>query len=98
VLLLIPVDEFPGLPRGPCSGIVGAEEGTVAVLAAELHRLGRSPSVAPHDGFVESQLMGLLNDEGHLVVVLGGEEKFRAGVLDLGELELKSVSFVVKLS
>jgi hypothetical protein len=63
-----------------------AEEGAVAVLAAELDRLGGPPGVAAHDGLLPAELVGLLDDERHLVVILRGEQHLRAGVDDLGQL------------
>src|SRR4030066_1936392 len=86
VLLLIPVDERLGRPRGAGRRVVSAEEEPVAVLAAEADRLGRAPAVAPHDRFFPPELMGLRYDQGHLVVVLGSKEHLGAGIVDLRQL------------
>ena len=65
---------------------MGAEERPEAVLAAELHRLRRAPTVAAHDGTLPAQLVRLLHDQSHLVVVLGREQDLGARTTDLGEL------------
>ena len=65
---------------------MGAEKQTVAIFAAKFDGFRRAPAVTAHDGGREAEFMGLLHDEGHLVVVLGRKQDLGAGIDDVGQL------------
>ena len=86
ILGLVLIDKLLGRSFGPQGGIVGAEEATLAVLAAEGHEFRRIPGIASQDGLLPSHLVGLLHDQGDLIIILGGEQDIRLGGHDLCEL------------
>jgi len=65
---------------------MGAEELAIAVLAAEFDGLGRAPAVAADNRAVPAQVVGLLYDQGYLVVVLRSKQDLRIGADDFGQL------------
>ena len=65
---------------------LGGEEQSVTVLAAKGDGLGRAPGVTAHNGTCPAKFMGLLDDQGHLVVILGCKEDLGAGLVDFAQL------------
>jgi len=65
---------------------MGAEEVAFTGIAAKTHEFRRTPAVTAHDGLLEAQLLGLFHNEGHFVIILGGEEHIGPGCDDFGEL------------
>ena len=86
MFFFVSVDKFLGGAFCACGGIVGAEEKSIAVLAAKFHCLCRTPGVTADDWILPSQLVGLLNDQSNLIIVLRSKQYFSARLNDLSQL------------
>ncbi len=68
---------------------MGREKLTVAGFPAQLNGFGRPPGVGPHNGSFPSKLLGLFNNQGHFIIVLGGKKHLGTGLNNFGQLGRK---------
>ena len=86
MFFVVAVNELLGSAR--CAGgcVMGAEELTYAVITTKVHQFSRTPTIAAHDWRIPAQFVGLLYDQSHFVVILGGEDELGTRFLDLRQL------------